>query len=92
MRRVIDCLLDHLNNRIQETEEAIAKWTAAIERDDDFIVEFSVSDPEVAQIYRDWKVFDQDKETLFQGVLHTLKAMLEKRKGCHIMEKGLKSV
>lgn len=75
----MDHLLLHLTNRIQETEEAIIKWTSAVKRDNDFIAEFTETDPNVAQIYREWKAFDQEKVDYFQDVMIDLQDKRNRR-------------
>lgn len=75
----MDHLLLHLNNRVQETEEALIKWTLAVKWDDDFIAEFSETDPDVAQVYRDWKAFDQEKVDYFQDAMIDLQDKRNRR-------------
>jgi hypothetical protein len=75
----MDYLVKHLDERIQETEEAIAKYSNAVARDERFIIEFSETSPETAQIYRDWKIFNQEKVDYFQEVLQDLQNRLARR-------------
>lgn len=74
-----DYLAIHLDEMITQAKAAIAKWTAAVERDECFIAEFQETDPATAEIYRGWRVFDLEKVTYFQELLRDAAARLEKR-------------
>ena len=69
---MIDHFEQHLLERIDEAEAAIAKYIAAVEYDDYLTLQFIDTDPATAQIYQDWKRFNQDKVTLFKAELQTL--------------------
>jgi hypothetical protein len=75
----MDYLVKHLNERMQETEEAIAKYSDAVARDERFIIEFDKTSPETAQFYRDLKIFEQEKVNYFQEVLQDLQNQLAQR-------------
>lgn len=75
----MDHLIEHLQTRIKETEEATAKYSVAVERSREFIVEFQETDPDTAQIYRDWEAFEQKKVEYFQSVLKDLQDRLTQR-------------
>lgn len=75
-----DYLELHLTEQIALAQEAIAKYTARAERDQEFITEFQETDPETAEIYRNWKVFNLEKVTYFQERLQDWTTRLGQRR------------
>lgn len=56
----------YIETAISEAQEAIERFTLRLKQSQEFEAEFEQSDPETAQIYRDWEDFYHEKLDYFQ--------------------------